>query len=264
MTIQSIRDALQATVLEGQDRLSSEIVHVYASDLMSDVLAFGKPSSILITGLATEQSIIAAHMAEFLGVVLIRGKKLPENAVRLAHDYHMVLLATPLDMYETVTRVSMKWTQRMPAFGSAPKPVKQEMLLEHEMKIEGNDFSRAGMVSTEVKALLKKIGIDPKLIRRVAISAYEAEMNVVLHAHRGRVKFDVTPTMIELMFLDEGPGIPDVNQAMQEGYSTATDEIRKMGFGSGMGLANIKRNSDKLDIRSTVGEGTTVHMQFFI
>ncbi|MBD3257067.1 anti-sigma regulatory factor [candidate division GN15 bacterium] len=138
------------------------------------------------------------------------------------------------------------------------------MLLEQEMSIEGSDFTHAGLVSTDVKALLKKIGLDPKLIRRVAIAAYEAEMNVIIHARRARVKFNVTPTMVELMFLDEGKGIADVEQAMQEGYSTATDEVRSMGFGSGMGLPNIKRNADKLDVRSVVGQGTTVHMQFFV
>jgi anti-sigma regulatory factor (Ser/Thr protein kinase) len=140
----------------------------------------------------------------------------------------------------------------------------QEMLLLHEFFIQGNDFANAGMVSTKVKSILKKIGLDPKLVRRVAISTYEGEMNVVMHAMRAKVNLSVTPRLIEVVIQDEGKGIPDVELAMQEGFTTATEEMRAMGFGSGMGLPNIKKNSDKLDITSQVGQGTTLKIRFFI
>jgi anti-sigma regulatory factor (Ser/Thr protein kinase) len=137
------------------------------------------------------------------------------------------------------------------------------MLLGHELSIEGNDFANAGMASTKVKSILKKIGFDPKLVRRVAISTYEGEMNVVMHAQRAKVKLAVTPGLIEVVIDDEGKGIPDVDLAMQKGYTTATEEMRAMGFGSGMGLPNIKKNSDELDITSEVGKGTRLRMKFY-
>ncbi|MGB3091947.1 MAG: ATP-binding protein [Candidatus Zixiibacteriota bacterium] len=133
----------------------------------------------------------------------------------------------------------------------------------HELFIEGNDFANAGMASTKVKSILKKIGFDPKLVRRVAISTYEGEMNVVMHAQRAKVKLAVTPGLIQVVIDDEGKGIPDVDLAMQRGYTTATEEMRAMGFGSGMGLPNIKKNSDELDIKSEVGKGTTLKMIFY-
>jgi serine/threonine-protein kinase RsbT len=265
MDIATIKDALDATVLEGQERLNSDIAHIYASDLMSDVLAFGKPDSLLLTGLANEQAIITAHMAEFVAVVLLRGKKSRDNSVSLARQNNLVLMSTTMDMYEACARIEARRSWRMPESGpTLPKVLPDEMLLAQDLFIEGSDFSRAGMASTEVKALLKKIGLDSQIVRRVAISMYEAEMNVVMHAKRAKVHFSVTPKEIRVVLDDEGKGIPDVDLAMQEGWSTATDEMRKMGFGSGMGLPNIKRNADELDVQSVVGRGTVVSMKFYI
>jgi len=238
---------------------------VYASDLMSDVLAFGKPHSILLTGLATRQAVISAHMAEFNGVVLLRGKKPKDGAEKFARENSLVLLSTELDMYDACIRIdSIKRKRHSPAKTETVKPVREEILLSHEFSIEGNDFADAGMVSTEVKSLLKKIGLDPVLIRRVAISTYEGEMNVVMHARRGKVYLSVSPKIIEVVIDDEGKGIPDVELAMQKGFTTATEEMRAMGFGSGMGLPNIKKNSDELKVESEVGKGTRLEMRFFI
>lgn len=131
-------------------------------------------------------------------------------------------------------------------------------LYRREFPIAGGDFSDAGKASTEVKAILKEIGFGPEVIRRVAIAAYEAEMNVVMYARQGTLGLEVSPEEIRIAIEDEGPGIPDIDLAMQEGYSTASDEMREMGFGAGMGLPNIKRNSDRFAIDSKVGEGTTV------
>lgn len=121
--------------------------------------------------------------------------------------------------------------------------------------IEGRDFLNAGKASTEIKHILKELGVDPTFIRRVAIAAYEAEMNVVMYARQAQMRLQVTPEMIRILVDDDGPGIPDVERAMLEGYSTATTEMREMGFGAGMGLPNIKRNADEFLIHSEVGKG---------
>ncbi len=135
-----------------------------------------------------------------------------------------------------------------------------EIMLRERFSIQGGDFGRAGRVSTTIKSMLKQIGFPAPLIRRVAIATYEAEINVVVYADRADVTFEVTPTVIRVILEDEGRGIADLDLAMQEGYSTATDEIREMGFGAGMGLPNIKRNADDLEITSEVGVGTTVRI----
>lgn len=122
--------------------------------------------------------------------------------------------------------------------------------------IEGNNFHKAGNAAAEIKAICRQLGVRAEIIRRVAIATYEAEMNVVMYARRAMLTFNVTPGEISITVDDEGPGIPNVELAMREGYSTATDEMREMGFGAGMGLPNIRRNTDKLLIRSVIGKGT--------
>ena len=124
--------------------------------------------------------------------------------------------------------------------------------------IEGRDFLNAGKASIEIKSILRQLGVDAAVIRRVAIAAYEAEMNVVMYAQKAKMTFQATPKAIKIFVSDEGPGIPDIERAMREGYSTATIEIREMGFGAGMGLPNIRRNSDEFTIESEVGKGTQV------
>ena len=131
-----------------------------------------------------------------------------------------------------------------------------ETLFSQQFSVEGGDFSNAGTVSTQIKTILKQIGIPGEVIRRVAIAAYEAEMNMVMYAKRGVMTLRIEPMKVEISVEDEGPGIEDIELAMQEGYSTASPEIREMGFGAGMGLPNIKKNSDEFSIASTVGKGT--------
>lgn len=265
MEIGKVKEALEAVVIEAENGLNVMVEHIYASDLMSDVLAFGKPNSILLTGLATRQAVISAHMAEFKGVVFIRGKRPKDGSERFAREHHIILLSTHLDMYDACLKIDAVERGGL-AVGdkAAARPASDELLLCRELVIRGNDFAGAGMVSTEVKSILKKIGLDPKLVRRVAISTYEGEMNVVMHAKRAKVNLSVTPRLIEVVIADEGKGIPDINLAMQEGFTTATEEMRAMGFGSGMGLPNINRNSDELMIDSEVGKGTTLVMRFNI
>jgi serine/threonine-protein kinase RsbT len=126
--------------------------------------------------------------------------------------------------------------------------------------IQGKNFFNAGKASTEIKTMLKDLGIDPAIVRRVAIATYEAEMNVVMYAEEATLIVEVTPRAIRILVNDRGPGIADINLAMQEGYSTATAEMREMGFGAGMGLPNIRRNSDDFKVSSTVGQGTKLEI----
>jgi serine/threonine-protein kinase RsbT len=132
---------------------------------------------------------------------------------------------------------------------------------ESVYSILGRDFTNAGKVSTQIKDTLKRLGINPMVVRRVAIISYEAEMNIVMYATRGKVLLNVSSEAVSLRIDDEGPGIPDINLAMQEGWSTATPEMREMGFGAGMGLPNIRKNSDAFNINSEVGRGTQLYIQ---
>jgi anti-sigma regulatory factor (Ser/Thr protein kinase) len=131
-------------------------------------------------------------------------------------------------------------------------------LLRECYEIQGRNFDKAGELSSEIKALLSSLGLDAAYIRRSVIVAFEAEMNVVMYARRGTLTLILTDQEISLEVRDEGPGIPDIDLAMQPGYSTASDEMREMGFGFGMGLPNMKKNSDEFRIESEVGKGTTV------
>lgn len=129
-----------------------------------------------------------------------------------------------------------------------------------EFRLEGADFDTAGEASSKIKRTLQQLGVRPEIIRRIAISAYEAEMNVIIHAYRGVIRAGIYSDRTELVVDDEGPGIPDVDLAMREGYSTAPDHIREMGFGAGMGLPNMARCTDKFDIKSVIGTGTKLTM----
>ena len=124
----------------------------------------------------------------------------------------------------------------------------------------GDDFTRAGEASGDVKHKLKKLGYEPDAIRRVSIAMYEGEINMVIHAGGGEAVVDIDPDRVDILLTDHGPGIKDVEQAMQAGWSTAPDNVRALGFGAGMGLPNMKKYTDEMEIDSVVGEGTKVRM----
>ena len=126
--------------------------------------------------------------------------------------------------------------------------------------ISPDDFTRAGEASSDVKKKLKQMGVSPEAIRKVAIAMYEGEINMVIHAKGGEITVEITPAQIKMILADVGPGIPDVEQAMKAGYSTAPDEVRSLGFGAGMGLPNMKKYTDSMTIDTTVGVGTTITM----
>ena len=131
-------------------------------------------------------------------------------------------------------------------------------LMRECYEIRGGDFDTAGEISGEIKIILRDLGIDAASLRRVVVVAFEAEMNLVMYARRGTLTFILTENEVNLEIQDEGPGIPDLELAFQEGYTTASDEMRELGFGFGMVLPNMKKNSDELKIETEVGKGTSV------
>jgi anti-sigma regulatory factor (Ser/Thr protein kinase) len=132
--------------------------------------------------------------------------------------------------------------------------------MHFEYEIEGGDFTNAGSTSSAVKKMLKQLNVDSGIIKRTVVALYEAEVNVVAHAYKGKILVDIDADAVCIRLIDEGPGISDINKAMEVGYSTASQSVREMGFGAGMGLPNIKNNTDRLNITSKVGEGTTVEI----
>ena len=133
--------------------------------------------------------------------------------------------------------------------------------LSFHFDVDGEDFTSAGQASVQVKKDLRRLGLDPETIRRVSIAMYEGEINMVIHAGGGHAEVRVEEDAIYIILEDKGPGIADIEQAMQAGFSTAPDTIRSLGFGAGMGLPNMKRYTDNMDIRSTVGVGTRIEMR---
>ncbi len=134
--------------------------------------------------------------------------------------------------------------------------------LKISFDVAGGDFERAGEASAKIKRMLQHIGVPADIVRRIAIGTYEAEMNAIIHAGGGNVAAEVFSDTTVITVSDSGPGIPDIDKALQEGWSTAPDYVRQMGFGAGMGLPNMVKCSDKFDIHSVVGEGTTITMRF--
>lgn len=133
--------------------------------------------------------------------------------------------------------------------------------LVYTYDIDGSDFTRAGEASSAVKNRLKMLGVDSAAIRKTAIAMYEGEINMVIHADGGTITVTISDDAITMVLADRGPGIPDIDQAMQEGFSTARPEVRSLGFGAGMGLPNMKRFTDEMKIDTVLGKGTTITMK---
>lgn len=130
-----------------------------------------------------------------------------------------------------------------------------------DFEIEGGNFCKAGTASSEIKKILNQLNVDFRLVKRVVVAVYEAEVNVVAHAHKGKIVADIDAQGISIIVEDEGPGISDIEKAMEAGFSTASHKVREMGFGAGMGLPNIKKNVDKLMITSEINKGTKLEME---
>ncbi len=136
--------------------------------------------------------------------------------------------------------------------------------LNFHFDVDGDNFVSAGQASVQTKKNLRRLGLPPEIIRQVSIALYEGEINMVIHAGGGEADINVSEDKIEIILSDKGPGIPDIDLAMQEGYSTATENVRSLGFGAGMGLPNMKRYTDEMKIESKVGEGTTITMCVYL
>ncbi len=136
-------------------------------------------------------------------------------------------------------------------------------IIRKQYDIPGEDLAAAGEASSDAKKMLVQLGVNPFDIKRAAVSMYEAEINAVIHANGGKADVVISTESIKIIIKDEGPGIADLDLALQEGYSTATDKIREMGFGAGMGLPNIKRYADELDIQTEPGKGTVVMIKVY-
>ena len=137
-------------------------------------------------------------------------------------------------------------------------------MLHLTYQVPGDDFTRAGEASGDVKHKLKKLGYEPDAVRRVSIAMYEGEINMVIHAEGGTISVSVSDDAVTMVLADRGPGIPDIDKAMQEGYSTAREDVRSLGFGAGMGLPNMKRFTDEMQIDTVIGEGTTITMKVYL
>ena len=135
-------------------------------------------------------------------------------------------------------------------------------IIRDSYPVQTSAYESAGDASASIKRKLKQLGIDSAILRRIAVASYEAELNLIIHSMGGELIMEMTPKCINLISKDVGPGIADISQALKEGYSTASEEARDLGFGAGMGLPNMKRNADQFDISSKLGEGTTIQMGF--
>ncbi len=127
-------------------------------------------------------------------------------------------------------------------------------------EVPGDDFSQAGFASSDIKKKLKQLNVPSSIMKRTAVAMYEAEINMVIHAHGGKAEVEILPDRISVVMSDDGPGIENIDLAMQEGWSTASEEARELGFGAGLGLPNMKRNSEEFSLESTPGKGTTVRL----
>lgn len=140
----------------------------------------------------------------------------------------------------------------------------KDSIIKLEYNVVQNDFSRAGEASSNMKKIFIRLGIDSKIIRKAAIATYEAEMNIVIHSYGGNIFVQISPEYIEIEAIDRGPGIGNIDLAMKEGYSTASNDVRELGFGAGMGLPNMKKFCDEFQISSVSGQNTKVKMKIYI
>ena len=251
MKVKDIVEILKCQVLN-EANMEEEVKTACGSDMMSDVLAFVKDQSVLLTGLMNPQVVRTAEMMDMHCIVFVRGKKIDPNVVALARQKEITVLASPYRMF---TACGLLLFQR------AAGRLRDSMSMLHlTYQVPGDDFTRAGEASGDVKHKLKKLGYEPDAVRRVSIAMYEGEINMVIHANGGEATVDIDPDRVDIILKDQGPGIADVDQAMQAGWSTAPDNVRALGFGAGMGLPNMKKYTDEMSIDTRIGEGTTITM----
>ena len=182
----------------------------------------------------------------------------------LNKNHELVGILTSTDVIRTLLVEMNREVLRLEKLQKNADPAATSMYSEMEFTTTHYDFEVAGRASTEIKKALKQRNFDPKLIRRIAIASYELEINQVVHSNGGVMRCSILPDKVTITAVDTGPGIEDVSQALKEGYSTANEYIRSLGFGAGMGLANTKRVSDEFTIESALGKGTTIRSVVFV
>ena len=224
MTIKQVMETLDAELLTPEADLTREVHAACGSDMMSDVLAYVKDQAVLVTGLNNPQVVRTADMMDMICIVFVRGKK-PDGAIlQLAVDRGIAVLATKLPMFAAC---GLLYARKRAARGDG---VMDAIRLHYT--VPGDDFTRAGEASADLKARLKKLGIPADAVRKVAIALYEGEINLAIHAGGGEIDVAVTDESVDMTLTDQGPGIPDIALAMSEGWSTAPDEVRSLGFGA--------------------------------
>ena len=247
MLVRDLIPLLDAELIYGSDDIDIREIHSgCGSDMMSDVLAFVKDQPVLLTGLCNPQVIRTAEMMDIMCLVFVRGKRPDEKMI--------VASACLPHRIRCLRRV---------AYSTRPdwsEVLKVNDTIKLEYTVSGEDFTRAGEASSDLKNMLKQLGVSPDVVRKVSIAMYEGEINMVIHANGGIITVYISPTEVTMILKDSGPGIPDIDKAMQAGYSTAPDNIRSLGFGAGMGLPNMKKYSDDMKIETELGVGTTVTM----
>ena len=259
MTLSEVRDILQAEVYVGHDRLGLEIHTAFGADLMSDVLSFAQPGCLLITGTTNAQSVRTAFALDIAAILICRGKKPLDEAIEIGRELGIPILSTKHIMFETCGRLFQRGMIGCVNIAEVVRQPNHPVGTEHfgsGHRVLGRHFSEAGRAANEIKKSLRSQGIPEEIVRRAAVVAFEAEVNIISYADHGTLFCYVAPGYISLEAIDRGAGIPDIDLAMQEGYSTADDTIRSLGFGAGMGLANIKKFSDTFEISSEVDKGT--------
>ena len=230
MTISEIISMLDATPLSQTIQTDHKIETACGSDMMSDVLAFIKKDALLLTGLSK--------------------KKCFRKQTNLVSQFFPQSIPCSMPAAFFIMRDYGEEADMMPS-------------IHYQYLVDGKDFTMAGEASSSLKQTLKMMNLNPDVIRRCAICMYEGEINMVIHANGGIIDVDIFPDRIIMELKDKGPGIPDVELAMQEGYSTANEEVLNLGFGAGMGLPNMKRSSDEMKIDTVINVGTTVTMTIY-
>ena len=214
---------------------------------MSDVLASTcvNENSVLVSGLNNQQLVRTAEMLDLIAIILVRGKEPMEELVEIARENNMVLMSTDYNMYN-----------------SCGMFYEHESIKVYEYDVIADDFINAGKVSSDIKKKLKDIGLKSLAVRKAAVSSYEAEINIIIHSLGGKMYLEIYDDNIVIRAEDSGPGISDIELALTQGFTTASDKARQMGFGAGMGLPNIKGYADEFSIYSDK-EGTRVEIKIF-
>lgn len=263
MKLSHVRQVLQATFLAGAEFDSGEVLCVCDADLVSDVLSLeslGADHVLLLTSLIGPQLTTVISLTGIKALVFVQGRQPGADFLQQAKKDGIVCLSTPLAKYEAA---GLLFQEGLPGTGPVrkkePAPLADadnDLTPIVEYTVTGGDFLSAGHVTKKIKQRLENLGVHHKTVNRAAIAAYEAELNIIIHAHRGKMQLKLSSNTVLIIVEDDGPGIPDIGLALQEGYSTAPAAVREMGYGAGMGLPNIQRCADTLQIHSEVGAGT--------